>query len=467
MATAAPTLPVADSATNTPAWKPELHDIPVTSIAVGGNVRERVEGLDALTVSVRAHGIRSPIRVADIGAGQYELVYGQRRLAAAIEAGLATIPAIVDAEQPDRRDRVVDQLIENLQRQDLNALDTAKAYRFLLDKGVTQRQLGERLGVAQPTIANTLRVLKAPEAIQERIAAGELTRSHVEAIAKLPDAEQKEVARRIVEHGLSVGQVDDEIKLARERQAQADRERDLVKQVVPKAIEKVEAASHDKAKVTLVIDNADLRAGLKAEGWTVTATGTQLNYGETDECLAVGVRWYPNWGTNYGPDLTAVCVVPEHKKARDEARRKREAEYQEQMKRDREKRAQEEATKQAELLNQRKAVVNAVRSAGAVGDVDLLRLVVVAIYGEDDVDELIERHVDEDKREAFEEINDPVWAIVSELEAPQLLEEIGHGLVDKLLTGYWSVSEGAKARLLELAGGGSKPKGKKAKAAAG
>lgn len=349
-----PTKPGADSAPNT-GWKPELHEIPLDAIEVGGNVREKVDGLNELTASVRAVGIRTPIRVADIGAGKYELVYGQRRLAAAREAGLTTIPAIVDAEQPDRRDRTVDQLVENLQRSDLNAVDTAKAYRWLLDKGLTQRQLAERLGIAQPTVANTLALLKAPEAIQERVAAGQITRSHVEAIAKLPKAEQEEVARRVVEHKLSVDQVSEEIKLAQHRQAEADRQRDFLARVLPEVAAKVpgilEQVKLEKDAIALIVDNsAALAERLLADGYTIVEKPKTMQsiYGagtKADPCYESVrlLRWYEHWGTNYPPQLEAVCVDRGHDEARRIAQQKARDAENRRWERENKKRQEEQA----------------------------------------------------------------------------------------------------------------------------
>jgi ParB family transcriptional regulator, chromosome partitioning protein len=274
--------PVADSASDQngsspPAWKPELHEIPLDAIDVGTNVRSAAAlDVQELAASIRAVGVVSPIRVRDVGAGRYELLYGQRRLAAAKVAGLATIPAIVDDGSADTsgRSRRVAQLIENLHREDLNPIDAAKAYRELLDTGMSQRQLGEQLGIAQPTIANTLALLKQPEAIQQRVAAGELTRSHAEQLAKLGPEEREEVARRVVDHGLSVRDLEREIDQAVQRQTAADRRRDTVVKAADAAEAKLVAKKVDKATAKVTSYDEDLRAELKARGWKTYATRT-------------------------------------------------------------------------------------------------------------------------------------------------------------------------------------------------
>jgi ParB family chromosome partitioning protein len=230
MPTATTPKPAADSTPNT--WKPELHEVPLDAIVNGDNVRAGLGAIEDLAASIRSVGVLEPIRVADTGVQDgkptYELIYGQRRLEASRAAGRTTILAIVVPAVPSSIDRTVAQLVENLHRDDLNAVDAAKAYREILDAGLTQRELAALIGIAQPTIANTLALLKAPDELQARVAAGDLTRSHVEAIVRLPKAEQAEVARRVVEHGLSVRQVEQEIELAeRRRQWQAAEERRL------------------------------------------------------------------------------------------------------------------------------------------------------------------------------------------------------------------------------------------------
>ena len=165
MATTAPSQPRADSAANQPAWKPELRDIPLDQISVGRNVRADVGDITELADSIEASGLLSPIRVEEAGTAEgapaYALVYGQRRVAAARHLGLKTIPALVDSANRTGTSHIVAQLLENLQREDLNALDAARAYRTILDAGMTQRQLAAELGVAQPTIANTLEIGRA------------------------------------------------------------------------------------------------------------------------------------------------------------------------------------------------------------------------------------------------------------------------------------------------------------------
>lgn len=173
----------------------------------------REEELAELVHSVREYGVLQPIvvrersRVAP-GEARYELIMGERRLRASTIAGLETIPAIVRDTADDAMLR--DALLENLHRAQLNALEEASAYQQLLeDFGITQEQLAERLGRSRPQITNTLRLLKLPEAVQARVAAGVLTAGHARAILAAPNTQAMlKLSDKIVNEELSVRQAE-------------------------------------------------------------------------------------------------------------------------------------------------------------------------------------------------------------------------------------------------------------------
>ncbi len=169
----------------------------------------REEELAELVHSVREFGVLQPIVVRErAGAGQgepqYELIMGERRLRASTIAGLETIPAIVRNTADE--DMLRDALLENLHRAQLNPLEEASAYQQLLeDFGSTQEQLAERLGRSRPQISNTLRLLRLPEAVQARVAAGVLSAGHARAILSTNDpALMQRLADKIVNEELSV-----------------------------------------------------------------------------------------------------------------------------------------------------------------------------------------------------------------------------------------------------------------------
>lgn len=162
--------------------------------------------LAELVQSIREVGVLQPIVVRPLNdePGKYELVMGERRLRATKEAGLSIIPAVV-RETADV-DMLRDALLENLHRAQLNPLEEASAYQQLLaDFGITQEELATRIGRSRPQITNTLRLLKLPQAVQLRVAAGVLTAGHARAILSVGDtAGMLRLADKIVNEDLSV-----------------------------------------------------------------------------------------------------------------------------------------------------------------------------------------------------------------------------------------------------------------------
>jgi ParB family chromosome partitioning protein len=191
-----------------------LTSIPLTDI-VPNRAQPRSEfdeqALEELTHSIREFGVFQPVVVRPIepasaeGEPRYELIMGERRFRAAGRAGLAEIPAIIRSTADEHMLR--DALLENLHRAELNPLEEASAYQQLLsDFGITQEQLAERIGRSRPQISNTIRLLKLPEAVQVRVAAGVLSAGHARAILSLDgDAEaMQRLADKVVNEGLSV-----------------------------------------------------------------------------------------------------------------------------------------------------------------------------------------------------------------------------------------------------------------------
>ena len=170
--------------------------------------------LAALTASVLEHGIIQPILVTEIVDG-YQLVAGERRLRAAIAAGLERIPAVV--RQLADRDQLELALVENLQRSDLDPVESALAYRQLIDEfGLSQDEIAERVGRARSTIANTLRLLDLAPAVQAAIVDGRLTEGHGRALGGLAIEHQDRLIDSVVEQGLSVRQTEELVRRLRE-----------------------------------------------------------------------------------------------------------------------------------------------------------------------------------------------------------------------------------------------------------
>jgi ParB family chromosome partitioning protein len=169
----------------------------------------RDEELAELVVSIREIGVLQPIVVRPLagavdGGPQFELIMGERRLRATKQLGLTSIPAVIKNTADE--DMLRDALLENLHRANLNPLEEASAYQQLLaDFGITQEELGDRIGRSRPQITNTLRLLRLPDPIQRRVASGVLSAGHARAILSVVEPEAMErLATKIVNEELSV-----------------------------------------------------------------------------------------------------------------------------------------------------------------------------------------------------------------------------------------------------------------------
>ena len=170
------------------------------------------ESLDNLAASIREVGVLQPIVVRQTGAGEYQLVAGERRWRAAEAVGLKEIPAII--RDGDDASGLTEALIENLQREDLTSLEEAAAYRQLMeDFGLTHEEVALRVGKSRSAVSNTLRLLLLPAVIQGLLEAGELTAGHARALLAIDDTRYAEhIARRAAEEGWSVRRVEEAVR---------------------------------------------------------------------------------------------------------------------------------------------------------------------------------------------------------------------------------------------------------------
>ncbi|MEW6066700.1 MAG: ParB/RepB/Spo0J family partition protein [Nitrospirota bacterium] len=164
----------------------------------------RDEPLRELAASIKEKGVLQPVIVSRVGDGTFRLVAGERRWRAASLAGIKKIPALV--KNVASKDSLEIALIENIQREDLNPIETAEAFNKLVsDFRLTQEELSEKVGKDRATIANYLRLLKLPEDIKKLIYTGSLSMGHAKAILTIDSkAQQIEVAKRIIKKNLSV-----------------------------------------------------------------------------------------------------------------------------------------------------------------------------------------------------------------------------------------------------------------------
>ncbi len=185
--------------------KRDLQQLPVAQIRPNPRQPRSTFGaaaLEELRASIAAFGVLVPIIVRERGGG-FELIAGERRLRAAQMAGIETIPAIV--RPSDDRESLEVAIIENLQRENLDALEEAMGFAHLIEAyELTQEQVAERVGKSRPAVTNALRLLSLPDAVKQYVRDGKLTAGHARAILSLPPERRERMARRAVHEDLSV-----------------------------------------------------------------------------------------------------------------------------------------------------------------------------------------------------------------------------------------------------------------------
>lgn len=201
-------------------------ELPLDSITPNPRQPREVFDEDALAelvTSIGEVGLLQPVVVRQLGPQRYELIMGERRWRACREAGLEKIPSIV--RETDDEQLLLDALLENLHRAQLNPLEEAAAYDQLLkDFNCTHDQLADRIGRSRPQVSNTLRLLRLSPAVQRRVAAGVLSAGHARALLSVEDsAEQDRLAHRIVAEGLSVRAVEEIVTLSHGKAKSAPR----------------------------------------------------------------------------------------------------------------------------------------------------------------------------------------------------------------------------------------------------
>ena len=170
------------------------------------------ESLSALSASIAEHGLIQPIAVRAAAGGFYEIVAGERRWRAAKMAGLAEVPVII-SEFDDRQTAEI-ALIENIQREDLSAVEEAMGYRALMEEyGLTQEQVASRIGKSRPAIANTLRLLELPDSVLAKITSGQLSAGHARSLLGLNDPDKiDQCVGQILQKELSVRQTEELVR---------------------------------------------------------------------------------------------------------------------------------------------------------------------------------------------------------------------------------------------------------------
>lgn len=168
------------------------------------------EKIQELAQSIKENGLIQPIIVRQSPVIGYEILAGERRYRASIAAGLSEIPVII--KKLSDQDMMIHSIIENLQREDLNPIEEAKAYQSLIDKGYTHADIAEKMGKSRPYITNLVRLLTLPDFILTEVEAGKLSQAHARLLIQLSTDEQKKLLYRIQTEDLSVRQVEHLLK---------------------------------------------------------------------------------------------------------------------------------------------------------------------------------------------------------------------------------------------------------------
>ena len=245
------------------AGETELAHLPVETIHPNPRQpRKRFDGeaTSALADSIRSQGLVQPVVVRPRRAGGFELIAGERRWRAVREAGLPTVPALV--READDRDTLLLGLVENVAREQLSAVEEARAYALLIDEfELSLGDLSERVGKSKPTVSNRLRLLELPDDVLALVERRDLTEGHARAVLAVPDQDdRRRLARQIVRRGMSVRAAERAARWAGAR-------------TKPRRVARIDPALAERART----------AAERATGFTARITPTRLEIAFGDE----------------------------------------------------------------------------------------------------------------------------------------------------------------------------------------
>lgn len=223
------------------------------------------EKLDELADSIKSYGIVEPLVVRKTGPVHYEVIAGERRLRAAKKAGLTEVPVIV--REYDEKQRKFIAIIENLQREDLNAVEKALGFKEIIDEfNLTQEELAKTVGKSRVSITNSLRILSLDEKIIEMIKEGSLSEGHARALLSIEDEEfRNKVAKRVIEEKLSVRKIEDIIRLEKLANYRKEKDKKFESDDLKKIkiqIKEIERQMRTKLSASLKINMKTDKAGI-------------------------------------------------------------------------------------------------------------------------------------------------------------------------------------------------------------
>jgi len=193
---------------------PRYDNIKVKTITVDKGIRQSLDdkALDELVASIKEHGILQPIVVEEVGLEQYKLHIGSRRTAAARILGLEKVPAMILDDQLEVKKSSEIMLVENLQREDLDPMDEAEAYAALREMGVKVSEIARRVCKERTYVSHSMRLLKLHPKVREAVRQNTIPREHALALLRLEPGQQLELAREVMEKGLTTPETRDRVR---------------------------------------------------------------------------------------------------------------------------------------------------------------------------------------------------------------------------------------------------------------
>ena len=217
------------------------------------------EKIQELAQSIKENGLIQPIIVRKSPVLGYEILAGERRYRASIAAGLSEVPVIV--KQLSDQDMMLHSIIENLQRENLNPIEEAKAYQSLIDKGFTHTEIAEKMGKSRPYITNLVRLLGLPKHILTEVESGKLSQAHARLLIQLSSDRQDTLLHRIQTENLSVRQVE---QILQKTKKNSKKEKDYFVKEEEQTLKKIlglevhiKLQKKDSGKITISFHNQD------------------------------------------------------------------------------------------------------------------------------------------------------------------------------------------------------------------
>ena len=217
------------------------------------------EKIQELAQSIKENGLIQPIIVRKSPVLGYEILAGERRYRASIAAGLSEVPVIV--KQLSDQDMMLHSIIENLQRENLNPIEEAKAYQSLIDKGFTHTEIAEKMGKSRPYITNLVRLLGLPKHILTEVESGKLSQAHARLLIQLSSDKQDKLLNRIQTENLSVRQVEQILQKTKkiskkEKDHFVKEEEQTLKKILGLDVH-IKLQKKDSGKITISFHNQD------------------------------------------------------------------------------------------------------------------------------------------------------------------------------------------------------------------